>query len=67
MKRNTPAKGVTKKSSNKISQAYICQLTKESFDLSIKHNLLVFQNQTKAAKIKVVFYCFPSLGLNKPP
>ena len=31
----------------KIGQPYIFQGTKESFDLSIKGNLQVFQNHTK--------------------
>ena len=33
-----------KKKSTKIGQPYICQRTKECFDLSIKADLQVFQN-----------------------
>ena len=40
---------------------------KECFDLSIKANLQVFQNHRKQAKISIVFYHFPLLGLSKPP
>ena len=57
------ALGVTKIFLTKIGQPYICQQTKECFDLSIK----AFQNHRKQAKIKIVFYCFPLLGLIKPP
>ena len=40
---------------------------KESLDSSIKGNLWVFQNHRKEAKIVVIFYHLPSLGLNEPP
>ena len=56
-----------KNKSTKISQPYICQPTKESFNSSINGNLQVFQNHRKQAKINVVFHHFPLLGLNKTP
>ena len=37
------ALGVTKKNSTKIGQPYICNQTKECFDLSINGNLQVFK------------------------
>ena len=64
MKTTTPG---PQKNSTKICQTYICLLTKECFDSSIKGNLQVFQNHRKQAKIKVVFHHFPSLVLNKTP
>ena len=51
MKRTTP--GVTKKNWTKIGQPYICQRTKECFDLLKKANLPVLQN--------------PMLDLSEPP
>ena len=65
MKRTTP--GSHPKKSTKIGQPYICQQTKESFHSSISCRLWAFQNHTKQAKINVLFYHFPSLGLNEPP
>ena len=58
MKPTTP--GSHQKKSTKIGQPYICQRTKECFDLSIKANLRVFQYHRKQAKDNVVFHCFPS-------
>ena len=56
-----------KKNSTKIGQPYICQRTKESFNLLINGNLQVFQNRRKQGKINVVFHHFPSLGLKETP
>ena len=66
MKPTTPGSH-QKKSTKIIGQPYICQRTKECFYLLIKANLQVFQNHRKQAKIDIVFYCFPLLGLSKPP
>ena len=56
MKPNTPG---GHPNSTKIGQPYICQRSKECFDLSIKGNLRAFQNHRKQAKIDVYFYRFP--------
>ena len=63
-KPNTP--GSHQKYSNKIGQPYNCHQTKARFESSIKANLRVFQNHRKQAKINIVFYRFPLLGLSKP-
>ena len=47
----------------KIGQPYICQQTKECFDLSIKANLQVFRNHRKQAKNYIVFHFSPLLDL----
>ena len=60
MNSTTPALGVTK-----IGQTPICHGTIKSFDSSIKGNLRLFRNYRKQAKIIVVFYHFPSIGLNE--
>ena len=65
MKSSTP--GSHQKFLTKIGQPCICHQTKEIFDLWIKANMQVFQNQRKQAKIDIVLYRFPLLGLNKPP
>ena len=58
MKPTTRPLGITKKKSTKIGQPYICQRTKQCFDLSIKANLQVFQNHREKAKINIVFIIF---------
>ena len=53
--------------STKIGQPDNCHQANKSFDSSIKANLQVYQNHRKQAKINIVFYHFPLLGLSKPP
>ena len=53
MKPTTP--GSHQNKSTKLGQPYICQRTKECFDLLIKANLRVFQNHIKQANINIIF------------
>ena len=67
MKPTTPALGVNKKNLTEIGKPYICQRTKECFDLSILANLQIFQNHRKQTKINIISHFSPSLGLSEPP